>query len=131
MKITHGSLFTGRGGFDFAAHDLGIETIWNCEIDPWLRGKLRKFFPHTKQYGNVKYVKYAERPNIISAYKIHYSNRESLFNYVARGHHRRLLYDCQMVGLTRTSILEIYREIMSFRTSEERFTPMETQLCLL
>jgi DNA (cytosine-5)-methyltransferase 1 len=67
MKITHGSLFTGRGGFEAAAEDLEIETIWNCEIDNWLRGKLKKLYPNAKQYTNVKYVKSPPSPVILSA----------------------------------------------------------------
>lgn len=67
MEITQGSLFTGRGGFEAAAEDLGINTIWNCEINPWLRGKLKKLYPNSYQYGNVKYVKNATPPHIITA----------------------------------------------------------------
>jgi DNA (cytosine-5)-methyltransferase 1 len=67
MELTHGSLFTGRGGFDAAAEDLGIKTIWNCEIDPWLRGKLKKLYPDTKQFTNVHYVNRPPKPHIISA----------------------------------------------------------------
>jgi DNA (cytosine-5)-methyltransferase 1 len=67
MELTHGSLFTGRGGFDAAAEDLGIKTIWNCEIDRFLRAKLKKLYPDTKQYSNIHYVKYPIGPSIISA----------------------------------------------------------------
>ncbi|MGZ3983405.1 MAG: DNA cytosine methyltransferase [Mucilaginibacter sp.] len=67
MELTHGSLFTGRGGFEAAAEDLNIKTIWNCELDPWLRGKLKKLYPDTKQYGNVKYVKNPTPPHILTA----------------------------------------------------------------
>lgn len=66
-QLTHASLFTGRGGFEAAAESLGIPTIWNCELDPWLRGKLKRLYPETKQYTNVKYVKQPQSPSILSA----------------------------------------------------------------
>lgn len=65
--MTHGSLFSGRGGFDIGAEHAGIETIWNCEIDRFLRYKLKRISPNAKQYSNVKYVLCPERANIISA----------------------------------------------------------------
>ena len=31
--LTHGSLFSGIGGFELGAQMSGIKTIWNCEIE--------------------------------------------------------------------------------------------------
>ncbi len=32
-SMTHGSLFSGVGGFDLGAQMSGIKTIWNCECE--------------------------------------------------------------------------------------------------
>jgi site-specific DNA-cytosine methylase len=42
MELAHGSLFSGRGTWDIVAQELGFENKFNCEIDPFLRGKLRR-----------------------------------------------------------------------------------------
>lgn len=55
MKIlTHGSLFSGIGGFDLAAKWSGIETVWNCEILPQSRKILKKISPYATQYEDIK-----------------------------------------------------------------------------
>jgi C-5 cytosine-specific DNA methylase len=43
--LTHGSLFTGIGGFDLAFALHGIATLWQVEIDPFCQAVLRKNFP--------------------------------------------------------------------------------------
>lgn len=34
LKLTHGSLFSGIGGFELGAKMSGIDTVWNCELEP-------------------------------------------------------------------------------------------------
>lgn len=46
--MTHGSLFSGIGGFETGAEWAGIETIWNCEIEPFQRNILKKTFSKNK-----------------------------------------------------------------------------------
>lgn len=48
-----GSLFAGIGGFEQAGRRNGIETIWNCEIDPYKQQILKKHFPHAHQYADI------------------------------------------------------------------------------
>jgi DNA (cytosine-5)-methyltransferase 1 len=57
MTLTHGSLFTGVGGFDLGADAAGIETLWQAEIDKKPSSVLAKHWPDTKRYGDVKDVK--------------------------------------------------------------------------
>ena len=65
MKL--GSLFSGRGGFEIGAMAAGIETAWTCEIDEFLRHKLKRITPDAKQYANVKNISFPEKTDIVSA----------------------------------------------------------------
>lgn len=62
-----GSLFSGRGGFEIGANLAGIETEWTCEIDTWLRHKLKRINPNAKQYSDCRHVKSPAFVEIISA----------------------------------------------------------------
>jgi DNA (cytosine-5)-methyltransferase 1 len=42
--MTHGSLFSGIGGFDLAAAWAGWTNVFNCEIDPFCRRVLNTGF---------------------------------------------------------------------------------------
>lgn len=52
--MTHGSLFSGIGGFDLAAAWVGWTNVFNCEIDPFCRRVLKYHFPESKQYGDIQ-----------------------------------------------------------------------------
>ena len=52
--ISHGSLFSGIGGFDLAAEWMGWNNVFNCEKDEWCRKVLKKNFPATKQFSDIK-----------------------------------------------------------------------------
>jgi len=58
--LTHGSLFAGIGGFELAAKEAKIKTLWNCEIEPYPRLVLSARFPNVKQYGDIRKVNGAE-----------------------------------------------------------------------
>ncbi|MCL2328325.1 MAG: hypothetical protein FWC39_07405, partial [Bacteroidetes bacterium] len=60
-----------------------------------------------------------------------YSDHSKLLAYLARGHQQRLTYICSAAGLTNTEILELYQKVLSFTTSDAKYTHLETQLCLL
>jgi DNA (cytosine-5)-methyltransferase 1 len=59
-KLTHGSLFAGIGGFELAAKEAGIETLWNCEIEAYPRLVLKARFPEVTQYGDIRKLNGAE-----------------------------------------------------------------------
>ena len=64
--LTHGSLFSGIGGFELGAKEAGIETIWSCEYEQFNRDILKKNFPNTKQYQNIIDMEIPEYVDIIS-----------------------------------------------------------------
>jgi DNA (cytosine-5)-methyltransferase 1 len=57
MTLTHGSLFSGVGGFDLGADAAGIETLWQAEIDKKASSVLARHWPNVAHYGDVKEVK--------------------------------------------------------------------------
>jgi DNA (cytosine-5)-methyltransferase 1 len=52
--LSHGSLFSGIGGFDLAAQWMGWDNVFQVEKDNWCRKVLAKNFPKTKRYGDIK-----------------------------------------------------------------------------
>lgn len=65
-QLTHGSLFSGIGGFELGAKLSNIKTIWNCEIEKHNREILKKHFKNTKQYIDIKEMENAKYVDIIS-----------------------------------------------------------------
>lgn len=65
-ELTHGSLFSGIGGFELGAQNAGIKTLWNCEIDDYKRKVLKKNFPTVKQYKDITKIKKIDYVDIIS-----------------------------------------------------------------
>jgi site-specific DNA-cytosine methylase len=54
--LTHGSLFTGIGGFDAGFEAAGIRSVWQVEIDQACRGVLARHFPDTQRFADVREV---------------------------------------------------------------------------
>ena len=52
--MTHGSLFSGIGGFDLAARWMGWENIFHVECDPFCRQVLAHHFPKSQSFDDVK-----------------------------------------------------------------------------
>lgn len=52
--MTHGSLFSGIGGFDLAAEWMGWENIFHCEWNPFGQKVLNHYWPNAKSYHDIK-----------------------------------------------------------------------------
>lgn len=51
--MTHGSFFSGFGGFDLAAASMGWENAFHVEINPFCRTVLKYHFPNAKSYEDI------------------------------------------------------------------------------
>jgi len=51
--MTHGSLFSGIGGFDLAAEWMGWENIFHCEWNPFGQKVLKHHFPNSISYNDI------------------------------------------------------------------------------
>ena len=52
--MTHGSLFSGIGGFDLAARWMGWENVFHVERDPFCRQVLAHHFPKSQSFDDIK-----------------------------------------------------------------------------
>ncbi|GAB6010824.1 DNA cytosine methyltransferase [Viscerimonas tarda] len=52
--MTHGSLFSGIGGFDLAAQWCGWTNVFQCENDEFCRKVLKQNFTNIELYGDIK-----------------------------------------------------------------------------
>lgn len=67
--MNHGSLFNGIGGFQLAAHWMGWENIFSCEIDEWCSEQTKIIFPKCIQHGDIKqtdFTIYRGRVDVLS-----------------------------------------------------------------
>jgi DNA (cytosine-5)-methyltransferase 1 len=51
--VTHGSLFSGIGGFDLAAEWMGWENAFHCELNPFGQKILHHYWPDAIQYSDI------------------------------------------------------------------------------
>lgn len=51
--MTHGSLFSGIGGFDLASEQVGWTNIFQVEKDDWCRRVLAKNFPNAHRHSDI------------------------------------------------------------------------------
>lgn len=54
MSMKMASLFSGIGGFEIAAENVGWEIMFHCEIDPFCNVVLDYYWPKTKKYYDIK-----------------------------------------------------------------------------
>ena len=52
--MTHGSLFSGIGGFDLAAEWMGWDNIFHCELNPFGQKVLKYYWPNAEQFADIK-----------------------------------------------------------------------------
>ena len=67
--MTHGSLFSGIGGFDLAAEWSGFTNLFNCEWEEFPRKVLKHHFPNAEQYEDIHdfdATKYNGRIDVLS-----------------------------------------------------------------
>lgn len=58
--MTHGSLFSGIGGFDLAAEWMGWDNVFHCEINEFCQKVLNHYWPHAKSYQDIKKTDFTE-----------------------------------------------------------------------
>jgi DNA (cytosine-5)-methyltransferase 1 len=59
-QLTHGSLFSGSGGFELAGLLAGMKPVWNSDIEPFAVRVTTKRLPDVKHYGDVSSLNGAE-----------------------------------------------------------------------
>jgi DNA (cytosine-5)-methyltransferase 1 len=69
MQMTHGSLFSGIGGFDLAAEWMGWENKFHCEWNPFGQRVLKHYWPNSESFTDITktdFTKYYGAVDIIS-----------------------------------------------------------------
>jgi DNA (cytosine-5)-methyltransferase 1 len=67
--MTHGSLFSGIGGFDLAAEWMGWTNVFHCEWNPFGQKVLKHYWPDAELFTDItksNFTKYAGTVDIIS-----------------------------------------------------------------
>jgi DNA (cytosine-5)-methyltransferase 1 len=67
--MTHGSLFSGIGGFDLAAEWMGWENKFHCEWNPFGQKVLHHYWPEAEQFTDItksNFKKYANQIDILT-----------------------------------------------------------------
>jgi DNA (cytosine-5)-methyltransferase 1 len=68
-QMTHGSLFSGIGGFDLAAEWMGWENKFHCEWNEFGQKVLKHYWPNAESFHDITktdFTKYANRINILT-----------------------------------------------------------------
>ena len=67
--MTHGSFFSGIGGFDLAAEWMGWENKFHCEIESFCQKVLNHYWPNAELFEDIKtanFQKYENKIDVIS-----------------------------------------------------------------
>ena len=68
-KLTHGSLFSGIGGFDLAAEWMGWENKFHCEWNEFGQKVLNHYWPNAESFTDITktdFTKYANKIDILT-----------------------------------------------------------------
>jgi DNA (cytosine-5)-methyltransferase 1 len=63
VSLTHGSLFSGIGGFDLGFERAGIRTVWQVEIDAYARRVLARHFPNATRFADIRDICGRQEPH--------------------------------------------------------------------
>ena len=67
--MTHGSLFSGIGGFDLAAEWMGWENVFHCEWNEFGQKVLKYYWPNAESFNDITktdFTHYANRIDILT-----------------------------------------------------------------
>ena len=67
--MTHGSLFSGIGGFDLAAEWMGWKNVFHCEWNPFGQKVLKHYWPQAESFTDITktdFTKYANKIDILT-----------------------------------------------------------------
>lgn len=67
--MTHGSLFSGIGGFDLASEWMGWQNLFHCEWDEFGQKVLKHYWPYAELFTDIKksnFTKYANKIDVLT-----------------------------------------------------------------
>jgi DNA (cytosine-5)-methyltransferase 1 len=67
--MTHGSLFSGIGGFDLASEWIGWKNLFHCELNPFAQKVLKHYWPNAELFIDIKksnFTKYANKIDVLT-----------------------------------------------------------------
>jgi len=68
-KLTHGSLFSGIGGFDLASEWMGWENLFHCEWNEFGQKVLKHYWPNADLFTDItksNFTKYANKIDVLT-----------------------------------------------------------------
>ena len=68
MELTHGSLFSGIGGFDLGFERAGFTTVWQVENGLYCQAILAQHFPDAQRFGDIRTICWdkIKQPTVLS-----------------------------------------------------------------
>jgi DNA (cytosine-5)-methyltransferase 1 len=69
MEMTHGSLFSGIGGFDLASEWIGWQNLFHCEWNEFGQKVLKHYWPEAELFTDItksNFTKYANKIDVLT-----------------------------------------------------------------